>query len=38
MTNVATYQVLDLKIDGHKLTYKAYDIDGKLRDEFVIEK
>ncbi len=38
MTNVATYQVLDLKIDGNKLTYKAYDIDGKLRDEFVIEK
>jgi acid phosphatase type 7 len=38
MTNVATYQVLDLKIDGNKLTYKAYDIEGELRDEFVIEK
>jgi len=38
MTNVATYQVLDLRIDGNKLTYKAFDIEGKLRDEFVIEK
>lgn len=38
MTNVATYQVLDLRIDGNKLTYKAYDIEGKVRDEFVIEK
>ncbi|MBI2425668.1 MAG: metallophosphoesterase family protein [Candidatus Hydrogenedentes bacterium] len=38
MTNVATYQVLDLQIDGNKLTYKAYDIEGKVRDEFVIEK
>lgn len=38
MTNVATYQVLDLRIDGNKLTYKAYDLEGKLRDEFVIEK
>jgi hypothetical protein len=38
MTNVATYQVLDLRIDGNKLTYKSYDIEGKVRDEFVIEK
>jgi len=38
MTNVATYQVLDLRIDGNKLTYKAFDIEGKLRDEFVVEK
>ncbi len=38
MTNVSTYQVLDLKIDGNKLTYKAYDIEGALRDEFTIEK
>lgn len=38
MTNVATYQVLDIVIEGNKLTYKAYDIDGKVRDEFVIEK
>jgi hypothetical protein len=38
MTNVATYQVLDLRIDGNTLTYKAYDIEGKVRDEFVIKK
>ncbi len=38
MTNVATYQVLDLRIDGNTLTYKAYDLEGKVRDEFVIEK
>jgi Purple acid Phosphatase, N-terminal domain/Calcineurin-like phosphoesterase len=38
MTNVSTYQVLDIRIDGNKLTYKAYDINGDLRDEFVIEK
>jgi len=38
MTNVSTYQVLDLRIDGDKLTYKSYDLEGKLRDEFVIEK
>lgn len=38
MTNVATYQVLDIRIDGNKLTYKAYDMDGEVRDEFVIEK
>ena len=38
MTNVSLYQVLDLRIDGNKLTYKSYDIEGKLRDEFVIEK
>lgn len=38
MTNVATYQVLDIQISGDRLVYRAYDIDGKLRDEFVIEK
>ena len=38
MTNVATYQVLDLQISGNRLVYRAYDIDGKLRDELVIEK
>jgi len=38
MTNVSTYQVLDIRIDGDKLTYKAYDGEGKVRDEFVIEK
>jgi hypothetical protein len=38
MTNVATYQVLDIEIGEDTLKYKAYDIDGKVRDEFVIEK
>ena len=38
MTNVATYQVLDIQISGDRLVYRAYDIDGELRDEFVIEK
>jgi hypothetical protein len=38
MTNVATYQVLDIQISGNRLVYRAYDIDGKQRDELVIEK
>jgi len=38
MTNVATYQVLDIQISGDRLLYRAYDIDGALRDELVIEK
>lgn len=38
MTNVPTYQVLDLQISGNRLVYRAYDIDGKLRDELVITK
>lgn len=38
MTNVSTYQVLDIQISGNRLVYRAYDIDGKLRDELVIEK
>jgi acid phosphatase type 7 len=37
-TKVATYQVLDIQISGNRLVYRAYDIDGKLHDEFVIEK
>lgn len=38
LTNVSTYQVLDLQISGNRLVYRAYDIDGQLRDELVIEK
>jgi acid phosphatase type 7 len=38
MSNVSTYQVLDIEIDGNKLHYKSYDIEGELRDEFIIEK
>ncbi|MCL4694253.1 MAG: fibronectin type III domain-containing protein [Candidatus Hydrogenedentes bacterium] len=38
MTNVATYQVLDIQISGDRLVYRAYDIDGSKRDELIIEK
>jgi acid phosphatase type 7 len=38
MTNVSTFQVLDIRIDGNKLTYKAYDTQGQVRDAFVVEK
>ncbi|MEI2722153.1 MAG: metallophosphoesterase family protein [Verrucomicrobiota bacterium] len=37
-TKVSTYQVLDIQINGHRLIYRAHDVDGKVRDEFVIEK
>jgi len=36
--NVSTYQVLDIQISGDRLVYRAYDMEGDLRDEFVIEK
>jgi hypothetical protein len=38
MTNVSTYQVLDIQISGDRMVYRAYDLDGKLRDELIIEK
>ena len=28
----------DIQITGHRLVYRAHDVDGKVRDEFVIEK
>ena len=37
-TKLSTYQVLDIQVDGNRLVYRAYDFDGKVRDEFVIEK
>ncbi len=37
-TKVATYQVLDIEILGNRLRYRAQDIEGNVRDEFVIEK
>lgn len=37
-TNTNTYQVLDIQIDGDTLTYKAHGADGKVLDEFVIQK
>jgi len=38
MTNVATFQVLDIQTNPNRLTYRAYDGDAKVRDEQVIEK
>lgn len=38
LTNVPLYQVLDLQISGNRLVYRAYDIDGTLRDRLIIEK
>jgi 3',5'-cyclic AMP phosphodiesterase CpdA len=38
MSNVATFQVLDIPMSGNRLVYRAFDTDGKLRDELVIEK
>ncbi len=38
LTKVSTYQVLDIQITGNRLVYRAHDVDGKVRDKFVIEK
>jgi hypothetical protein len=38
LTNVATYQLLDLCVEGNRLVYRAYDVEGMLRDELVIVK
>ncbi len=38
LTKLSTYQVLDIQIAGNRLVYRAHDVDGKVRDEFVIEK
>lgn len=38
MTNVATYQVLDIQISGDRLVYRAYDVESDVRDKFIIEK
>ncbi len=38
LTKLSTYQVLDIQITGNRLVYRAHDVDGKVRDEFVIEK
>jgi hypothetical protein len=37
-TDVATYQVLDIQLSGNRLVYRAHDLDGHVRDQFVIEK
>jgi acid phosphatase type 7 len=38
MTNVPTFQVLDVQTNPNRLRYRAYDADTKVRDELVIEK
>ncbi len=38
MTNVATYQTMDIQISGDRMVYRSYDTDGALRDELIIEK
>ncbi|GMW00991.1 MAG: hypothetical protein AMXMBFR84_21280 [Candidatus Hydrogenedentota bacterium] len=35
---VSTYQVIDISTHPDKLTYRAYDIDGIVKDELIIEK
>lgn len=39
LDHVSTYQVIDIETgESDKLTYRAYDRDGNVRDEFVIIK
>lgn len=33
-----TYQTIDIDLNPDRLTYRAYDFDGKMRDEIVIQK
>lgn len=35
---VMTYQVIDIETEPHRMTYRAYDREGELRDEVIIEK
>lgn len=38
-TKTSTYQVIDIATSPtNKLSYRSYDIDGNVKDEFVIEK
>ena len=34
----STFQILDIQISGDRLVYRSYDLDGRIKDEFVIEK
>jgi len=38
MSNTSTYQLLDIQVEGRRLTYRAYDLEGRIRDELIIEK
>ncbi|MCP5524911.1 MAG: metallophosphoesterase family protein [Verrucomicrobiales bacterium] len=37
-TKIPTYQVLDVRVEGNELTYRAFDNQGRVRDSFVIRK
>jgi hypothetical protein len=37
-TNTSTYQLLDISIADDTLQYRAYDLEGKVRDEFTLRK
>jgi hypothetical protein len=38
ITNVSTYQVLDIQVSADRLLYRAFDGDGVIRDKFEIQK
>jgi len=35
---VSTYRCWTFRFHGNRLVYRAHDMEGKVRDEFVIEK
>ncbi len=37
-TNTSTYQVIDISTNPDRLTYRCYDLNGKILDEFAIER
>ena len=36
--NVMTYETIEMATNPDRLTYRAYDTDGNLKDEVTIEK
>ena len=38
LTKVSLYQTIDIDTNPNRLTYRAYDIKGEVKDELVIEK
>ena len=37
-TGVSTYQTIEMKPGGRRLVYKAFDVDGRERDGFTIDR
>ncbi|MCX7717211.1 MAG: metallophosphoesterase family protein [Candidatus Sumerlaeaceae bacterium] len=37
-TNTSTYQLLDISVADDTLHYRAYDLEGRVRDEFTLHK